>query len=461
MATAFRRLAVVLFLACLAIGPAFSEDAAPAANSLGFGMSLGIGVQTYNETDPTTGLPVTNTYQSLGFTPDLSFGPFGIGLAVTINYRFTGPDNSFQIRQADWVPATVTLQSIAALYLPKIMYIRWGQPTDPLYVKLGSFNDGTLGDGFIMGDYDNTLFLPAERHFGLEAGLDGNLFKFPYVGMQAVVGNLAEFDVLGARLYARPLVSTSIPILNNMEIGFTGVVDTNPYFNTASEGTLPAATPVTAFGGDVRVPIVYVKDVVSLLAFTDVDSIQGESWGGMIGVGGKLINIFTYGLQLRALAENFIPDYFGPTYDIFRDQQYKIVSSGISYSDATIGWQASIGASALNDKIVVNVSMDGPFAAPPAAPTPDQALLDYPHLRAIVSLGEGVVPGITFDFSYDKKAIATIGDLISAENAAIQAQFNFKSGPAVISFVYKIVYDPTQTPEWNITSGLQSSIQLF
>ena len=45
---------------------------------------------------------------------------------------------------------------------------------------------------------------------------------------------------------------------------------------------------------------------------------------------------------------------------------------------------------------------------------------------------------------------------------AIQAQVNFKTGPAVISFVYKIVYDPTQTPDpWAVTSGLQTSISLF
>ena len=72
------------------------------------------------------------------------------------------------------------------------------------------------------------------------------------------------------------------------------------------------------------------------------------------------------------------------------------------------------------------------------------------------------MPGITFDFSYDKKGIVDFGSLFSAQDAAIQAQFNFKSGPAVISFIYKIAYDPSQSPEpWNVTSGLQSSISLF
>jgi hypothetical protein len=70
------------------------------------------------------------------------------------------------------------------------------------------------------------------------------------------------------------------------------------------------------------------------------------------------------------------------------------------------------------------------------------------------------VPGITFDFSYDKAALAALSDLGSAKNTAIQAQLNFRTGPAIISFLYKIVWDPGQST-WNVTSGLKSSIALF
>ncbi len=449
----FRRLAVFLVVFALAAGAAFSQDSG-SPPAFGFKMELGIGVQTFNEPGPVT-------YQSLGFTPDISYGSFGVGLAVTINYRFTGANSSFQIRQADWVPNPVTFQSIVALYLPKIMYVRWGERGDPLFAKLGSFNDATLGDGFVMGDYDNTLFLPTSRHFGLQAGLDGSLFKFPLLGIETVIGNLAAFDVLGARLYVRPLVETQIPIFSNLEFGASVATDTNPYLGTVSTGV---TTPVTAFGGDVRLPLVNVKDVVSLLAFADVATIQGTSWGGMLGVGGKLISIFTYGLQFRVLGNNFIPDYFGPTYDLIRDKQYDLVNgrAGAGTVPATVGWLASLGTSFLGDKIIFRISVDGPFTAAPTSPTPEEALLVYPHLRGILSLAEGVVPGITFDFSYDKKAISTFAALVDPTNAAIQAQFNFKSGPAVISFVYKIAYDPAQAPNpWNVTSGLQSTISLF
>jgi hypothetical protein len=468
MAKALRQGMLYFTLICLAIGPAFSEDT-EASKGFSFGMGIGIGVQSFNEgAMDDLGNPIATTYQSIGFTPDIAFGQFGIGLAVTLNYSFTGADNTFVVRRADWVPETVTFATIMGLYLPKISYVRWGLPGDPLFIKLGSFNDGTLGDGFIVGEYDNTLFLPEERHFGLQAAMDGALFEFPYIGIQTIIGNLAAFDVLGVRVYSRPLLDTEIPILKNLEAGLIFAADTNPYFKTLSAeyveaGTLDPAGSVTAFGADVRVPIVAVENVVSLIAYTDVASIQGTSWGGMLGVGGKLINIFTYGLQLRALGENFIPTYFGPTYDLYRDAQYQVVTGSLAGSEAMMGWLASFGTSFLDDKVVIKASIDGPFAAAPAEPTPEEMVLYYPHLRGIVSLGEGIIPGISFDFSYDKKAIASWADLVSAENAAIQAQLNFKSGPAVISLVYKIVYDPLQASgdPWVVTSGLQSSIELF
>ena len=82
-----------------------------------------------------------------------------------------------------------------------------------------------------------------------------------------------------------------------------------------------------------------------------------------------------------------------------------------------------------------------------------------------MTLGEGLVPGITFDFSYDKKAIASFSDLVTAQDAAIQALVNFTTGPAIISFVYKIVYVeypvPPSTDHWAVTSGLLTSVALF
>jgi len=452
MAAAFRRFALVFLLLGIAAGQLFAQDAQPpqgGSPGLGFGMNLGIGVQSFNEAGASI------TYQSLGLTPDVAFGQFGIGLAVTINYRFTGAGNSFEIRAADWVPTD--FQNILEIYLPKIRYIRWGEKGDPLFIKFGSIDDATLGNGFIVGNYANTLFLPGDRHFGMNIDLDGNLFKFPYVGIETIVGNLAVLDVLGARLYVRPLIGTQIPIVSNIELGATVAADTQPYLYKAASA---AASAVTAFGVDVRLPVFFVKDVFSLVTFADVASIpaqaDGRAWGGMLGVGGKLINFITYGAQLRVLGANFIPVYFDATYDLFKAAKYDLVQAG-GFSPLTMGWYASLGTSFLDDKIVLRLGMDGPFATTATDPT-----LLYPHLRGIFTIADGIIPGLSFDFSYDKKAISTFASLVSAADAAIQAKLNYKTGPAIISFVYKLVYDQTHTPDpWVVTSGLESSIQLF
>ncbi len=446
MTAALRRGLAVLGLVALLALPAFSQSEQP-SSGLGFKMGLGIGVQTFTDTTPPT------TWQSLSLTPDISFGKFGIGLALTLDYNFTGPGNSFTVRQADWWPTgAVTFQSVMAIYLPKIAYVRWGEKGDPLFVKLGSFTDGTLGDGFIMGDYNNTLFMPTERHFGFQADLDGALFDFPYVGVETVVGNLALWDVMGARVYVRPLVKTDIPILNALQVGVTAAVDTNPYYNTGLPGS-PSAVGVVGIGA--LAPIISQKDVFSLAAFTDA-ALQGKTWGSMAGVGGRIINIFTYGAQLRLLGSGFTPDYFGPTYDVLRGVQYNALQAA-SGSGVTFGGLVTLGTSLLGDALIFKVTLDSPFVTSETDPT-----LAEPHLNGVLSLAPGVLPVFSFDFSYDKKGIGTFAQLVDPSNSAIQAKLNLQSGPAVISFVYAITYDRRNSPNpWTVTSGLQSSIALF
>jgi hypothetical protein len=448
MVTVLRRGVWALLLIGLAAGPAFSQ-AAPTENpTFGFGMSLGIGVQTFNEPQPVT-------YESLSLFPDISYGKLGVGLAITLNYNFTGPGNSLYVRQADWVPTT--FQSFLQTYLAKINYIRWGLEGDPLFIKLGSFDDVTLGDGFIAGDYTNMYFLPQDRHLGLKADVDGSLFSFPYVGVETFAGNLALMDVLGGRVYVRPLAGADIAILKDAQVGATLVVDTasaNPLQSSTEPSAVAPGAPVYVYGGDIRVPLFAVKDTASMIAFTDVATIDSQTVGGALGVSGKLINIFTYGAQLRLMQASFIPDYFGPLYDVSRLTDSLYVSSGVSGS--TFGYLVSLGTSLVGDKLVFTVTMDGPFETSATLPN-----LQYPELRAILSVGEGVVPGFFFSFSYDKQSITTIGDLISQQNGSIAAQISFKSGPAVISFVYQLSYVPGQSPNPIITSGLQTSVALF
>jgi hypothetical protein len=448
MVTVLRRGAVALLLIGFAAGPMFAQAVPGEKPAFDFGMSLGIGVQTFNEPQPVT-------YQSLSLFPDVSYGKLGVGLAITLNYNFSGPGNSLYLRQADWVPTS--FQSFLQIYLAKINYIRWGLKGDPLFIKFGSFDDVTLGDGFVAGGYTNMSFLPQDRHFGLMADVDAAVFNFPYVGMETFAGNLALMDVLGGRFYVRPLAGTDKAILKDAQVGLTLVADTasvNPLQSSIEPAAVAPSSPVYVYGGDIRVPLFSIQDTASMIAFTDLAAIQSQTVGGALGVSGRLVNIVTYGAQLRLMQASFIPDYFGPLYDVSRQTYAAYVSSGVTGS--TFGYLVSLGTSLLGDKLVFTVTMNGPFTTAATLPS-----LQYPELRAILSVGEGVVPGFFFSFSYDKQSITGFADLISQQNGSVTAQLSFTSGPAVISFVYRLSYMPGQTPNPIITSGLQSSVALF
>ena len=447
-----------------------------------FGLGLGVGVTSFSDVDPLSGLLETTAYQKISLSPDLALGKFGIGLDVTFHVDFNGgPTGDQYLRTEDWVPDTTGLttgQAIAAfaeLYLGKFRYIRWGLKGDPLYIKFGMIDDGLLGNGFIMGNYANTLFLPERRILGLSFDLDGALFSFPLLGLETFVGNLARFDVVGARLFFRPLVYTSVPILKNLMVGLSMGLDRNPflYGDGIDDGTNETAPPVGVFGLDVNQPIL-TNPVISLSAYGDAALLTTagnggvNAGGGMVGLGGRLFSVVTYGAQVRILGPNFIPVYFDPTYDLARAEKYRLLADGVDVP-AFAGWLASLGFSFMEDNISFRASVDGPFRAPAldalGLPLEDN-YLNWPHLRGVFRIQGDFMKGFGVSASYDKKGIMTFGDLISAEDAVIQARIDYKTGPAVIAFVYNLKYlatPPASDPDkkWEVTSGLETSIQLF
>jgi len=143
---------------------------------------------------------------------------------------------------------------------------------------------------------------------------------------------------------------------------------------------------------------------------------------------------------------------------VFRGAKYDIVQAGAG-TEASMAWYASLGTSLLNDVVVFNVSLDGPFAQP--YPLDPDNILNWPHLRAVFQIGEGLIKGLSFDASYDKKLIKTFGSLVDPTEAAIQARLNYQIQVAVISFVYKLRYEADAAPDpWIVTSGIETSIAL-
>jgi hypothetical protein len=450
----------IAFIAILCMGfLAFGQDSSSGGGTgFGFqaGVSLGTDIITGSDGNP-------ETWNSLGFKPDLSIGPFGVGFDFTFRFKLMPPDTdaALEIYPGDWIPDADAGKGILDLYLPKIMYVRYGQRGDPLFVKLGSIDDLTLGNGFLVGNYSNTRFLPELRIFGLNVGLDGQLFNFPFVGVEALTGNLARFDVFGTRLFVRPLITTSIPILKDMQVGATIAMDRDPgtYFKPDPDLPIPEFDPVAIGGADIFVPIIK-SQLFPLAAFMEMGFQPLGRTGFMLGAGGRLLGFITYGAQLRILGAGFIPVYFDANYDLYRASKAQFMATDPT-GDRFAGWLAKAGTSLFDDKIYFEVSVDGPFHTAEAGST-FQA--DYPHLRGVAGLREGLLGGIFFDFVYEKymlgsEANSFFEDLVDPNNAVITAAVNYRSGAAIFTLLYNLRYNPAAPKGFDVTSSLVTTIK--
>lgn len=432
---------------CILASMTFAEDTAKPEFQAGISLGTDVLINAAGESE---------TWNSLGFQPDLALGPFGIGLDLTMRFKLMpNPDTAIEIFPGDWVPDyEESGKSLLDLYLPKIMYVRYGYRGDPLYAKLGSIDDLTLGNGFIVGEYSNTRFLPSQRIFGLNVGLDGALFKFPYVGIELLTGNLARFDVSGGRVFVRPLIGMEIPILKNLQVGATLAVDTGAA-SIATEGF----DAKSVYGADLFLPLITSK-VFPLATFAEVAFEPNKSSGFMIGAGGRLISIITYGAQLRILGAGFTPVYFDANYDLFRKDKADFMEAPVA-GEGFAGWLAKAGVSLFEDKLYFNVSVDGPFKGTPVVISENSA--EYPHLRGVIGMADGVLGGFFVSGSYDKyflgKGTGFFSDLVNPADAVITAALNYKTGAAVFTLQYNLSYNPDAAKGFDVTSSLQSSIK--
>jgi len=439
---------IMIAALCLLASTTFAED----SGGLGFQAGISLGTDVLLDPDGDS-----ETWNTLGFQPDLSVGPFGIGIDLTVRFKLMPTqDTALAVYPGDWIPEEGSGKNYLDLYLPKIMYVRYGLRGDPFFAKLGSIDDLTLGNGFIVGEYSNTKFLPSQRVFGLGLGLDGALFKFPYVGLELLTGNLARFDVFGGRLFVRPLVGMEIPIIKNLQIGATIAMDSG----VAGLASLDTFDPLSVYGADLFLPIISGQ-AFPLATFAEVAFEPNGSSGFMVGAGGRLVSIITYAAQLRILGDGFTPVYFDANYDLFRVQKATFMEIDADPAAPNIaGWLAKAGASLFEDKLYFSVSVDGPFNASPdpANLTPNSA--EYPHLRGVIGMAEGVLGGFFVSGSYDKYFIGKdaqfFESLVDPSDAVITAAFNYKTGAAVFTLLYNL---SAALNGFDVTSSLQSSIK--
>ena len=165
-------------------------------------MGLGIGSATLDGT----------LYNQLALRPEINFAGIGIGLDLVVYM-----DNEGNIRQDEW-----DFEKDPDLIYDKILYIRYGEKSSPFWVKYGSIENMTLGQGGLMKGYSNMMEFPSVRRVGVNTG-----FNIGSIGGELFLSNVKDFSrggtIMGLR--AQYKISDALPIT----IGLNYVSDANMF----------------------------------------------------------------------------------------------------------------------------------------------------------------------------------------------------------------------------------------
>ncbi len=149
-------------------------------------------------------------YNQIALRPDISFGKFGMGLDLILYI-----DQDGNILTEQWTKPKNLID--------KILYIRWAQPGDPFFLRVGSLDNVTLGYGLFMSGYSNMMEYPSIRKTGAHLGV-----KIGPIGLETMVANFKEitntpnfgFGLAGLR---------ATYSLGKLTLGATAITDYNQY----------------------------------------------------------------------------------------------------------------------------------------------------------------------------------------------------------------------------------------
>ena len=167
-----------------------------------FSMGLGIGSATLDGV----------LYNQLALRPEINIWKVGIGLDLVLYV-----DNEGNMRNEEW-----DIDNDPALLLDKILYVRYGDISDPLWIKYGSIEGKTMGYGGLMNGYSNMMEFPTVRRVGINTG-----FNIGPVGGELFLSNLKDISRGGTigGLRMAYTVSDDLPIT----IGFNYITDANMF----------------------------------------------------------------------------------------------------------------------------------------------------------------------------------------------------------------------------------------
>jgi hypothetical protein len=334
-------------------------------------------------------------FNALAFQPELSLGKLGLGFDFYMYF-----DHDGNIRKQDW--------DSASDIVTKLWYARWGQKGEPLYARLGGLPSASLGHGFIMGGYSNRRRYPDVRQVGAQLDMD-----FGFVGFESVLTDVQRADIMGGRVFVRPLSSDTSSFAGGLALGLTAVSDFNPDGDHHSD-----YDQVSVFGADADLPMVR-SGALSATLFTDVAMMRlgrryrekgclNHGRGMAAGIKGNAAFI-DYRAEMRAMEENFIPNFFDGFYELDRSTAGVLKADGVAKTrnPGRRGPLVALGTDILG-KVRLGASYEDLNVDP---------LGVYPRVRGEVRIDPSLFMGkLDFASTYERRNAETFKSFSRARN---------------------------------------------
>jgi hypothetical protein len=414
-----------------------------ASAGLTFGQWSGYYVTDTSELDGGLGMSwIDNQAYTISFQPDISIGNFGIGLGINLLYN----TETGKIRSQDWD----TGYDFARI----IRYLRYGHKGDNFYARVGALDAARIGHGFILNFYNNQLNYD-ERKLGLIFDAD-----FGYFGFESLTNNLGRFEVIGGRIYLRPLHGIEIPVLRNLGLGVSYITDVDPdSWRDTKDG-------ISVWGADIELPLLK-SEALNVMLYADHAKIVDYGSGQAVGFQTDLSTLggflgLTINIEKRFLGTEFIPTYFGPFYELLR---YTTIGTLIEFYESMGGDSLGIPASLfpLISNIPVNQKMLLPMMTEKRNGWYAALDLDFFHLirargsfqrvddqpnSGMLHLAAGLsksIPFVDVEASYDKRGIETLKDVRTLDNRSVaRVGVGYKFKPYLLlymDYIWNFMYN--------------------